>query len=125
MWRVVTLLWVLAVVLACRTPEKSVPHVLDVDYKRAADGAYAFRVTLSHDDTGWDHYADLWVIESLDGNELARRVLRHPHVEEQPFTRGIDGVRLPPGTEAVTVRARCSRHGYGPPFTVSLTPATP
>ncbi len=44
---------------------------------------------------------------------LATRVLLHPHVEEQPFTRSLDGVRIPAGVRKVTVRARDSLNGYG------------
>jgi hypothetical protein len=120
MWRVMATLCIHVALLGCRAAPRSVPQVLSVDWERADDDTYTFRVTLQHDDTGWDHYADWWVVQDLDGEELARRVLRHPHVEEQPFTRGIEGVRLPPGAEAISLRGHCSRHGYGPPYQVSL-----
>lgn len=69
-----------------------------------------FNVTLSHPDTGWDHYADGWRVEDVDGNVLGLRVLAHPHVNEQPFTRSlqIDG----PLPAMVFVRARCSVDGW-------------
>jgi hypothetical protein len=41
------------------------------------------------------------------------RTLHHPHVEEQPFTRSLSGVRVPAGVDQVSVRARDSVHGYG------------
>ena len=63
-----------------------------------------FDVTLRHADTGWEHYARVWVVETLDGKELGRRVLLHPHVEEQPFTRS-GTVAIPPGITQVRVRA--------------------
>ena len=44
---------------------------------------------------------------------LATRVLEHPHVEEQPFTRELRGVRVPPNVTSVRIRARDSVHGYG------------
>ena len=44
---------------------------------------------------------------------LARRVVLHPHVHEQPFTRSLGGVRLPDSLKAVTVAGHDSEHGYG------------
>lgn len=37
----------------------------------------------------------------------------HPHVNEQPVTRSLSGVKAPDTAESVTVRARDSRHGFG------------
>ncbi|HCP82005.1 MAG TPA: hypothetical protein DIT67_10590 [Octadecabacter sp.] len=62
-----------------------------------------FDVTLSHPDTGWDHYADGWRIELADGTILGTRVLAHPHVEEQPFTRSSQ-IAVPEGVDTVFVR---------------------
>lgn len=121
MCRLMTVLCIPAVLLACRGAAKSVPVVVGVEWEKGQNGTYTFQVTLRHDDTGWDHYADRWVVESLDGDELARRVLRHPHVDEQPFTRSLAGVQLPPGIEQVIVRGHCSQHGYGPPYRVTLS----
>ena len=72
-----------------------------------------FAVTVRHEDTGWAHYANAWQILSPDGVVLATRVLRHPHVEEQPFTRELRSVRVPAGLDKVRIRARDSVHGYG------------
>lgn len=71
-----------------------------------------FSVTLEHPDTGWDHYADGWDIVDAAGNVFAARVLRHPHVQEQPFTRGLKNVMLPDGTREVFIRVKCSEHGW-------------
>lgn len=87
--------------------------VLGVTVKLSAAGAYRFDVTLGHGDEGWDHYADAWEIRDGDGAVLARRVLAHPHVNEQPFTRGLGGVKLPVGLAQVTVAGHDSVHGYG------------
>ena len=59
-----------------------------------------FSVTLEHADEGWSHYADQWEVLSLDGNLLGKRVLHHPHENEQPFTRSLSGVAIPPEIEA-------------------------
>ncbi len=70
-------------------------------------------MTVRHADTGWDHYADKWEVLAPDGSVLGTRVLYHPHVDEQPFTRSLSGVRVPPHVDAVTVRAFDSQHGSG------------
>ena len=79
----------------------------------SAAGVYRFDVTLLHADDGWEHYADAWEIRDGDGKVLARRVLAHPHVNEQPFTRSLGGVALPESLKSVTVAAHDSEHGYG------------
>lgn len=78
---------------------------------RQSGNTWTFSVTLKHGDTGWDHYADLWQVFTPDGKLLGERVLLHPHVEEQPFTRSLSGVEIPGGVEEVVIRARDSVHG--------------
>ncbi|MEC9468344.1 MAG: hypothetical protein VYE69_16035 [Pseudomonadota bacterium] len=77
-------------------------------------GTWTFAVTLRHDDTGWDHYADLWQIFTPDGELLGERVLLHPHVDEQPFTRSQSGIAIPEGVSQVIIRARDTVHGISP-----------
>lgn len=67
-------------------------------------------VTLSHSDTGWDHYADGWRVELEDGTIVGTRELLHPHVEEQPFTRSLSVSDLPDGS--LFIRAKCSVDGW-------------
>ena len=74
---------------------------------------YVFTVTVRHADEGWEHYADRWDILGPDGEVLATRVLRHPHVDEQPFTRSLRSVRIPEGVERVMVRAHDKVHELG------------
>ncbi len=69
-------------------------------------------VTLRHADTGWDHYADAWRVIGPGGDELGTRVLAHPHVDEQPFTRSLGGVRIPEGVSEVTIEAHDKVHGW-------------
>jgi hypothetical protein len=87
--------------------------VLDVKVQATTDGTYTFSVTVRHTDVGWEHYADRWEIITPDGKVLGTRVLLHPHVGEQPFTRNLAGVKIPEGTRKVIVRARDSIHKYG------------
>ncbi len=70
-------------------------------------------VTLEHADEGWRHYADRWDVLDPEGEVLATRVLRHPHVQEQPFTRSLRGVQLPARLTHVSIRAHDSVHGHG------------
>ena len=86
--------------------------VIDVKMKKQ-DSSYRFDVTLRHDDTGWDHYANRWEVLTPGGKVLATRVLAHPHVNEQPFTRSLAGVEIPAGVSSVEVRGHDSVHAYG------------
>lgn len=76
-------------------------------------GTYTFEVTISHNDEGWDHYADSWEIRDKQGTLYGTRTLHHPHVSEQPFTRSLSHVEIPQEISAVTVRAHDSIHLYG------------
>ncbi len=76
-------------------------------------GTFGFDVTLRHADTGWKHYADRWDVVGPDGKVLGARTLYHPHENEQPFTRSLSGVRIPPGVKSVTIRAHDKIHGLG------------
>ena len=87
--------------------------VIAVDAHRSSDGTYRFNVTVRHMDTGWEHYADRWDIVAPDGTVIASRVLAHPHVDEQPFTRSLSGVRIPDGVTQVTIRAHDNVHELG------------
>ncbi len=87
--------------------------VLSAEARRSADGAYRFSVTLRHDDTGWNHYADRWQVLAPDGTVLATRVLLHPHVGEQPFTRSLSGVEITTTITEVVIRGGDSEHGFG------------
>lgn len=88
------------------------PVIEHVVATRTAPETYRFDVTIRHPDTGWDHYADGWRVLDMDGNELGMRVLFHPHVNEQPFTRSLDGVKIPAGTEQVQIQARDLPEGW-------------
>jgi hypothetical protein len=88
---------------------------------RQAGENWTFSVTLRHGDTGWDDYADGWRVVDAEGTELGLRVLYHPHVEEQPFTRSLSDVNVPDGTTQVFVEARTNVDGWGAArFPVSL-----
>lgn len=77
-------------------------------------GGWVVNVTLRHDDQGWKHYADAWRIVDEKGHVLATRTLYHPHDHEQPFTRSLSGVQLPPATRVVFIEAHDNKHGWSP-----------
>ena len=74
---------------------------------------WTISVTLSHPDTGWDHYADGWEVFDLYGNSLGLRVLAHPHVNEQPFTRSLSGVVVPNRIKQILIKTRDNVDGWG------------
>ena len=87
--------------------------VIKVKAQENTKGLWRFSVTVRHDDTGWEHYANNWEVLSPDGEVIATRVLAHPHIHEQPFTRNLSGIKIPDDLTSVLVRARDSVHGYG------------
>jgi len=89
---------------------------------QATGTTWQFNVTLSHPDTGWDHYADGWRVLDMNGKELGLRVLAHPHEHEQPFTRSLSGVHIPTGTNKVQIQARCLIDGWGETTTIVKLP---
>ncbi|MEN0088331.1 MAG: hypothetical protein AAF737_07855 [Pseudomonadota bacterium] len=100
--------------LCCFTPANAgEADVVSVVVRDRADGTYLFDVTVQHADEGWEHYADAFEIVDANGTVLGRRVLAHPHVNEQPFTRSLSRVEIPAGLTEVTVRAVDNVHGIG------------
>jgi len=96
----------------------------DVVHVRAVkdnqENAWTFSVTVQHHDQDWDDYADGWDVVTPDGVVLKAdpedpftRLLLHPHVEEQPFTRSQTGVSIPSNVTVVRVRAHDLVDGYG------------
>ncbi len=95
--------------------------VTKVDIAAEAAGTYRFDVTVRSADTGWEKYADAWEIRAPDGSVLGTRILAHPHVDEQPFTRSLTGVAIPGDVDEVVVAARDLVEGFcGETLTVAL-----
>ncbi len=84
--------------------------IVDVAIVSAGNNIYNISVTLAHADTGWDHYANRWDVLDPQGNLLGSRVLAHPHVNEQPFTRSLR-VEIPATVKMITIVAADSVHG--------------
>ena len=104
---------VIALIVSVSVALAGEADVIAVETMQRADGTWRFDVTVSHTDEGWDHYADRWEVVAPDGTVIAARVLAHPHVDEQPFTRSLSGIVIPDDVSTVTVRAGDSRHGFG------------
>ncbi len=101
-----------ACALLAATPALADPPVIEAAEASPRGETWRIDVTLSHPDTGWEHYADGWEVLAPDGTRLGLRELLHPHVNEQPFTRSLTGVEIPPGIGEVVIRARCLVDGW-------------
>ena len=81
---------------------------------------WTFHVTVEHPDTGDDDYANGWdvitpnneVLKAQEGDQFTR-LLTHPHIDEQPFTRSQSGILIPAETAGVFVRAHDLVSGWG------------
>ena len=86
-------------------------RVVDVAVS-GGEGSYTFSVTVESPDTGCEQFADWWEVISPEGDLIARRILLHSHVDEQPFTRSTGGVAITADQEVI-VRAHMNTSGYG------------
>ena len=87
-------------------------QVVAADFTQAKDHSWLVKVTLKHQDTGWGHYADGRKLVDANGNELANRILHHPHIQEQPFTRNLVGVVIPETSSMIYIEAHDKVHGW-------------
>lgn len=105
MYRKLTILIPVFCVLLPLVAQAEAPVVVDAQASGGGD-IWTISVTLSHPDTGWDHYADGWQVLDSNENIIGFRTLAHPHVNEQPFTRSLSGVIIPADHNFVLIRAR-------------------
>ena len=98
------------------------PQVVAASATRDADGTWTISVSLRHPDTGWDHFADDWQVLTPDGAVIGDRALTHPHVDEQPFTRSLSGVKIPADVNAVLIRPHCTMDGWAATPTTLVLP---
>jgi len=101
------------VLFTAATAHAGEADVIGVKVNEKGENQFYFSVSVHHNDEGWDHYANKWDVVAPDGIVLGTRILNHPHVNEQPFTRSLSGVKIPDTIETVTIRAHDSVHGYG------------
>lgn len=94
--------------------------VIDATATQAGD-EWVISATISSADTGEEKYADVWEARDEDGTVIVERVLTHPHVDEQPFTRSAAPVAVPADIQTLAVVAHDSVSGWcGEPFTLHL-----
>ncbi|WP_207382854.1 hypothetical protein [Marinomonas sp. MED121] len=90
--------------------------ILAADLKHQGNNTWSLNVTLKHEDTGWDHYADQWRLVDKNGKVLGDRILYHPHVNEQPFTRSLNAIQIPfeyiDTGETLYIQAHDKLHGW-------------
>lgn len=94
-------------------PVQRHPDVIDVRVLARGADRFDFDVTVSSPYDSAQRYADAFRVMNADGRVFGERVLLHDHAGEQPFTRDLHGVSIPPGVRQVVVQARDRVHGYG------------
>jgi hypothetical protein len=104
----------LVIIAALSAPAFADPAVVQNVKISNSGGTYTFDVTISHTDMGWDDYADIWRIKDMNGNVLGERPLAHPHVNEQPFTRSLSGIRISDDVDTVVIEAHDTVTGWSP-----------
>lgn len=73
---------------------------------------FRFEVTVQHHDESWEHFVKAWEVLDDEGTVLGARILAHPHVKEQPFTR-FHTINIPEEVHEVRIRAYDLVHQYG------------
>ncbi|MHA2247112.1 MAG: hypothetical protein ACXADY_19360 [Candidatus Hodarchaeales archaeon] len=86
-------------------------NVMGVKLEQIDTITYRFNVTLFHDDDGEEGYADFWIVETLNGTELGKRLLTHAH-GSQEFARS-GTIIIPESNEIVVIRGHDQTHGFG------------
>ena len=87
-------------------------EIVYANLKSEGNNKWRIAITLRHQDTGREHFADYWRVVGEDGKVIATRKLGHPHVDEQPFTRALSGVKIPPELRYVYIEAHDNVHGW-------------
>lgn len=100
-------------VAAADVGEQKYPNVLAAKVVARDSDRFDFDVTVSSTYDSPSRYADAFRAMGKDGQVFGERILWHDHAGEQPFTRDLYGVRIPPGVRRVVIQARDLKHGYG------------
>ena len=99
----------------CIEPPLEEPLYPDVVEASVSDdgSAYNFIVTMSSPYDTAERYADAWRVVGDDGVVYGLLELAHDHAAEQPFTRALADVVIPPGVSTVTIQGRDLVYGWG------------
>ena len=114
------ILVVLALLVTVLCQDEECAHVIGGTAAEQSPGVWLISATVSSTETGWDKYADEWIVllpdtDNIGGETdgvLGTRTLAHPHENEQPFTRSLSGVNIPEDVTTVVLAARDSDLGY-------------
>lgn len=93
--------------------EQRFPDVVAVKVRASGPDLFDFDVTISSPYDTPRRYADGFRVYTSDNLVLGERKLLHDHQDEQPFTRDLHAVKVPPALKKVLVRARDQKYGYG------------
>lgn len=88
------------------------PDILSAELERQGD-AWSLAVTVSSPYDSEQRYADGWRVLAPDGAVLGTHELAHPHQNEQPFTRTMTALAIPPDVAQIIVEGRDLANGYG------------
>lgn len=94
-------------------PQRKYPDVVSVKVQPRGPTTFDFDVTVSSPYDSASRYADAFRVTGEGDKVFGVRELWHDHAGEQPFTRDLHGVTIPPGVKDVQVQGRDQQHGWG------------
>lgn len=98
---------------AAEVADQKYPDVVTAKVVARGSDRFDFDVTVSSPYDTLRRYADAFRAVGKDGSLFGERSLLHDHAGEQPFTRDLYGVQIPPGVRVVIIQARDQKYGYG------------
>jgi hypothetical protein len=105
--------WAPYLTMPAAADEQRFPDVIAAAVRPSGPGTFDFDVTVSSPYDTPLRYADAFRVTGKDGTVFGERILLHDHAGEQPFTRDLYGVSIPPTIKTVVVQARDRKYGYG------------
>ena len=112
-WLPLVLLMLVVPTAAQTAAQQKYPDVTNAKVRSSGSNRFDFDVTLSSPYDTAQRYADAFRVKGRDGVVYGERILWHDHADEQPFTRDLYGVTIPPGVQHVVIQGRDKRFGYG------------
>lgn len=104
--------------------ETDVARIADVQIKRDSPdqpGIFHIKVTIEHEDTGWDDYVEAWEIFDPEGKLIGVRPFFEPELERAQTVSALSGVVIAEEIKTITVRARTYPNGFeGDPVEVQI-----
>jgi hypothetical protein len=90
-------------------------RITNVQVKRDSPdqaGIFHIKVTIEHNDTGWDDYVESWEVFGPEGQVLGVRPFFEPELERGKTVSALAGVVIPSDIKTVTIRARSHPQGF-------------